>query len=97
VKKKKVALAPDGALPVDVERLRKQFPALTDVELDAYVTVTRRIMSATAADRARITREILARARAAVAAAPGDAEGRLAARYLAAVTKMQGSSRMQGR
>ena len=90
MKKKKVALAPEGALPVDVERLRKQFPALTDDDLDAYVTVTRRIMSASAADRARITRETLARGRAAGAATPGDGEDRLAARYLAAMAKMQG-------
>ena len=77
-------------LPVDVARLRKQFPALSDDDLDAYVTVTRRIMSASAADRARITRETLARARAASGAAPRDDEERLAARYLAAVSKMQG-------
>jgi hypothetical protein len=78
-------------LPVDVLRLRRQFPALTDDDLDAYAAVTRRIMSASAADRARITRETLAKARTARAAgAPRDDEERLAARYLAAVEKMQG-------
>jgi hypothetical protein len=97
VKKKKVALAPEGALPVDVERLRKQFPALTDEDVDAYVTVTRRIMSAAAGDRARITRETLARARAAASTPPRDDEERLAARYLAAMEKMQGRAGMQGR
>jgi hypothetical protein len=76
---------------VDVDRLRRQFPALTDDDVDAYVTVTRRILSTPdPADRARITRETLARARAARGAAPRDDEERLAAQYLAAVEKMQG-------
>jgi len=79
----------EPALPVDVERLRKQFRALTDDDVAAYVSVTRRIMSASAADRARITRETLARARAAREAAPRDDDDRLALRYLAAVEKMQ--------
>lgn len=73
-----------------MERLRRQFPALTDDDVDAYVTVTRRIMAASAADRPGITRETLARARAARPDAPADDEDRLALRYLAAVTKMQG-------
>ena len=77
-------------LPVDVERLRRQFPALTAEDIEAYVTVTRRILSADAADRPRITRETLARGRAAEAAAPRDDDERLAARYVAAVSKMQG-------
>lgn len=81
--------AAEPALPVDVDRLRKQFPALTDDDVEAYVVVTRRIMSASASDRARITRETLARARAAPDA-PRDDEDRLAVRYLAAVAKMQG-------
>ena len=98
---------PTGAapLPVDVERLRKQFPALTDEDVEAYVAITRRIVGAPAPDRARITRETLARARAARArqesigsssrqvepggAAPGDDDDRLALRYLTAVEKMQ--------
>ena len=54
------------------------------------MTVTRRIMAASAADRPGITRETLARARAARPDAPADDEDRLALRYLAAVTKMQG-------
>jgi hypothetical protein len=78
-------------LPVDVERLRRQFPALTEEDLDAYVTVTRRILSARdTADRARITRETLTRGRAARDRAPRDDEDRLAVRYVAAVDKMQG-------
>jgi hypothetical protein len=51
--------------------------------------VTRRILSAAAADRPRITRETLARGRAAPAQ-PRDADEKLAARYVAAVSKMQG-------
>ena len=77
-------------LPVEIDRLRRQFPALTDDDVEAYVTVTRRIMAASAADRPGITRETMARARAARAAVPRDDEERLAARYLAAVEKMQG-------
>lgn len=79
------------SLPVDVERLREQFPALTAEDLDAYVSVTRRILStADPAERARLTREILARGRAARAGAPRDDDDRLALRYLASVEKMQG-------
>jgi hypothetical protein len=80
----------EPALPVDVERLRKQFPALTDDDIAAYVAVTRRIMSASASDRARITRETLAKGRGARASTPRDEDEALAARYLAAVGKMQG-------
>jgi hypothetical protein len=81
----------EARLPVDVERLRRQFPDLTDDDVDAYVTVTRRILAARdPAERARITRETLARGRAARDNAPGDDEARLAARYVAAVEKMQG-------
>jgi hypothetical protein len=80
----------DAPLPVDVERLRRQFPALTDDDVDAYVTVTRRILSAPLADRARVTRETLARGRAAGGASARDDDDRLALRYVAAVEKMQG-------
>ena len=80
----------DTPLPVDVERLRRQFPALTAEDLDAYAAVTRRILSALdPADRARITRETLARGRAAREAAPRDDDERLAVRYVVAVEKMQ--------
>ena len=83
--------AGEPPLPVDVERLRREFPALTTEDLDAYVAVTRRILAARdPADRARITRETLARGRAAGAEAPRDEDERLAARYVAAVAKMQG-------
>jgi hypothetical protein len=84
--------AGEPALPVDVERLRREFPALTADDLEAYVAVTRRILAARdPADRARITRETLARGRAARAAEPRDDDERLAARYVAAVGKMQGT------
>ncbi len=74
-----------------MERLRRQFPSLTDEDIDAYVAVTRRILSTLdPADRARITRETLARGRAARDAPPRDDEERLAVRYVAAVEKMQG-------
>lgn len=79
-----------AALPVDGERLRRQFPALTDEDVEAYVEVTLRIMSASATDRVRITRETLTRARAARIASPGDADDALALRYLSAIEKMQG-------
>jgi hypothetical protein len=88
--KKKVPLG-EPALPVDVERLRRQFPALTDDDVDAYVTVTRRILAAPAADRARVTRETLSRGRAARTAPPRDDDERVALRYLVAVEKMQGN------
>ena len=74
-----------------MERLRRQFPALDAEDIDAYVAVTRRILATPGpADRARITRDVLARGRAARSATPTDDEGRLALRYLAAVEKMQG-------
>lgn len=82
--------AAEPKLPVDVDRLRRQFPALTDDDVEAYVTVTRRIMSASAGDRARITRETLAAARTARNAEPRTDDERLALRYLSAVEKMQG-------
>jgi hypothetical protein len=78
-------------LPVDVERLRRQFPALTAEDLEAYAAVTRRILAASdPVARARITRETLARGRAARGAEPRDEDDRLALRYLTAVDKMQG-------
>ena len=77
-----------AADPVDPERLRREFPALDDADLAAYLDVTRRILAERdPAARARLTRETLARARAARdGSGPADA---LAARYLAAIEKMQ--------
>jgi len=80
-----------GDLPVDRERLRRQFPDLTDADLDAYETVTRQILESKGpAERGRVTRNIMETARSAKgkSGALTDAE-RLALRYLAAVGKMQ--------
>lgn len=78
-------------LPVDPERLRGQFPGLTDEDLEAYVAVTRRVLADPKA-KGKILREIMTLAEAArekkdAPASPAEA---LAARYLAAVGKMQG-------
>ena len=47
-------------------------------------------MATSASDRARVTRDTLARGRAARDGGPRDDDDRLALRYLAAVQKMQG-------
>lgn len=84
-------------LPVDPERLKRQFPQLTDADIEAYGTVTRRILEKKGpAERSKLTREIMETARAArVKAGTGnaltEAEG-LALRYLDAVEKMQGTT-----
>ena len=82
-------------LPVDPERLRREFPALTPEDLDAYVEVTRRILGAPSAARPRVTREALAGARRARDKAARrealDATEALLVRYLDAVEKMQRS------
>jgi hypothetical protein len=82
-------------LPVDPARLRQQFPDLTDGDIGAFEEVTRRILAEQRPDaRAKLTRQIVAegrqaRERAAAGASLSAAES-LAARYLAAVEKMQG-------
>jgi hypothetical protein len=83
-----------AGLPVEVERLRSEFPDLTDEE-EAYVSVTRRVLGDPAA-RAAAMRDVLASARQAqqtVAAggALGPAE-QLLVRYLSALAKMQRST-----
>ena len=83
-------------LPVDPARLRRRFPALTDEDVRAYEEVTRRILSERRPEaRASLTRQILARGRQARERSPAGAslspEDSLAARYLAAVEKMQPS------
>ena len=85
------------SLPVDPERLRRQFPELTAEDLAAYEAVTRRILSESSADRrARLTRETLARGRQARdKQASGGALTKDEARdlgYLQAVAKMQTST-----
>jgi hypothetical protein len=83
--------AADGALPVDPARLRQQFPSLTDADVAAFEAVTRRILSQPdPVARARVTREVLARGRAArEQGAVTDPEDRLAQAYLDSVEKMQ--------
>ena len=81
-------------LPVDPARLKAQFPALTDDDVDAYVFVTRRILAAsTAEDRARITRETLTLGRAAQGKLAGNetlsSREQSALRYVTALEKMQ--------
>jgi hypothetical protein len=84
------------ALPVDPARLRKEFPDLTDDDLQAYVAVTKRILEAGVKDRARVTREVMesgrqAREKAARGAKLSREEAK-AASYLAALDKVQRST-----
>jgi hypothetical protein len=92
---KPTATGPGSDLPVDPARLRQQFPALTEADIQAYEDVTRRILSERRPDaRAKVTRQIVAQARQArehaAAGTPLSSEESLAARYLSAVEKMQG-------
>jgi hypothetical protein len=83
------------SLPVDPERLRREFPDLSAEDLDAYVEVTERVM-ATGKDRSKLMRQILdggldAREKEAQGASLTDQE-RLWLRYRSAVEKMQRST-----
>jgi hypothetical protein len=84
-----------GSLPVDPDRLRRQFPELDDDDLAAYAEVTQRILT-DQTSRARTTREVMERARVAegkqAAGQPLTAEEDLALRYRRAVGKMQRST-----
>ncbi len=87
----------DRPLPVDPERLRRQFPELTPEDLEAYEAVTHRILAEPSAERrARLTRETLARGRQAgekkTSGGALTAEEDRDLRYLQAVTKMQTST-----
>jgi hypothetical protein len=77
---------------VDPARLRAQFPALTDEDLEAYVRVTRRVL-ADPASKGRLMRGVMEAARSAgekaAAGAALSAEESLALRYVEAVGKMQ--------
>ena len=85
-----------GGPPVDLDRLRREFPSLTGEDVQAYVEVTRRILGSAPEGRGRVTRDAVAGGRAArEKAARGEAlspEETLLARYLAAVDKMQGKA-----
>jgi hypothetical protein len=80
-------------LPVEPERLRSRFPSLTDEDIDAYVTVTKRVL-ADSRSRGPVMAEVMAAAQRASEREAGGAElaedERLALRYLRAVGKMQG-------
>ena len=82
-------------LPVDASRLKDEFPDLTDEDLHAYVTVTRRVLGDPAA-RAKKMREVMDSARQAqqkaAAGAKLTSEDGLLVRYLAAMAKMQRST-----
>jgi hypothetical protein len=84
-----------AALPVDLDRLKAEFPDLTDDDLAVYVAVTRRVL-ADPLGRARAMREVLDSARAADQKAKGGAplsrDEQLLVRYLAAMAKMQRST-----
>lgn len=84
-----------GGLPVDLDRLKAEFPELGHEELQAYVAVTRRVLGDPAA-RAKAMREVLTAARAAEqkASAGGTLtpEEQTLARYLAALARMQRST-----
>jgi hypothetical protein len=82
-------------LPVDVDRLKAEFPDLTDEDLQAYVAVTRRVLGDPAA-RAKQMRQVMDSARQAQQKAATGVkltadEDRLV-RYLAAMAKMQRST-----
>jgi hypothetical protein len=79
-------------LPVDPDRLKAEFPDLSGEDLEAYVTVTRRVLGDPAA-RAKKMREVMEGARQAQQKADEggslSAEEQLLVRYLAALAKMQ--------
>ena len=81
-----------GGLPVDVERLRAEFPDLTDGELRAYVTVTQRVLGEPAT-RAQTMREILDRSRQAqqkeASGARLSEDEEVLVHYLSALARMQ--------
>lgn len=80
-------------LPVDPERLRRQFPALTDEDLAAYVEVTQAVMREVSS-RGKAMASLMAtgrRAREKKAAGQGlSRDEERALLYLSAVLKMQG-------
>lgn len=80
-------------LPVEAERLRREFPALSDEDLAAYEAVTRALL-AHPSSRGRRLAEILAgadraRAKEAAGVALEEEEGQALA-YARALAKMQG-------
>lgn len=80
-------------LPVDPERLRRQFPSLVDEELAAFEAVTQRIL-ADPRQRGRVLSETMTLAQRArekePQAIPLEPQERLALAYARAIAKMQG-------
>jgi hypothetical protein len=81
------------SLPVDPERLRAEFPEVSSEDLEAYVTVTGRVLAASGQERPGLMREALegglkAREKEAQGATLTEQE-RLWLRYRAALEKMQ--------
>ncbi len=78
---------------MEPERLRARFPALTEDDLDAYVTITKRVL-ADPRSRGRALAEVMAAGRRArereKTGGVLSKEEALALRYLTAVGKMQG-------
>jgi septal ring factor EnvC (AmiA/AmiB activator) len=79
-------------LPVDPERLRRAFPALTDEDVDAYAAVTRELL-ADPRSRGRRLAEILSAAQRGrekeAASLPLEEEERRAVAYARALARMQ--------
>ena len=88
-------MAKRHSLPVDPARLKEQFPELSADELQAYVTITRRVLAKPEL-RARAMREVMEQASGAeeraAAGARLNAEDALLVRYLRAMSKMQRST-----
>ncbi len=82
-------------VPIEPGRLKEEFPGLTTDELDAYVTVTKRVLAKPEA-RARVMRDVMAQAdeaqRKASVGARLKPEEALLLRYLRALSKMQRST-----
>jgi hypothetical protein len=80
-------------LPVDPERLRRQFPSLTDEDLAAYAEVTRSLLADPARRGRRLSEVVAASQRGRekeAASLPLDDDERLALAYVSALAKMQG-------
>jgi hypothetical protein len=78
-------------IPVPAERLKQQFPALTDDDLEAYTQVTTRLLGQSKRGKALsevMTTAVRAREKDAAGEAL-DAEESLALRYVRAMEKMQ--------
>ena len=75
---------------VNPERLKKEFPDLTQEDLDAYVQVTQRLL-ADPLKRVQVLEDVKAKAQAAQGKPEASlgADEALAARYMQAILKMQ--------